>query len=101
MKCSVRSKKIIEQVEEFVGNHMWLLLIMSYLLIAICLSSQLDNVFYKIWGDELFYNEMARSIVESGSFKFAHIDIRAGAYLYPTILAIILRFFIILTQLHI
>lgn len=93
MKCSVRSKKIIEQVGEFVGNHMWLLLIMSYLLIAICLSSQLDNVFYKIWGDELFYNEMARSIVESGSFKFAHIDIRAGAYLYPTILAIILRFF--------
>lgn len=53
----------------------------------------LKPIWYKIWGDELLYTDMARSFANDGTFKFANMYGPNGAYLYPLLLSIVFKFY--------
>lgn len=65
----------------------------TYVISVFLRSLLIDSVWYKIWGDELLYNDVARSFIESGTFKFANMYGPSDAYLYPLTLSIVLKFF--------
>ena len=72
---------------------MLIIICFTYIISVFLRSLLIDSVWYKIWGDELLYNDVARSFIESGTFKFANMYGPSDAYLYPLTLSIVLKFF--------
>lgn len=69
------------------------ILLLVFAFSVILRSLLLQPIWYKIWGDELLYTDMARSFANDGTFKFANMYGPNGAYLYPLLLSVVFKFY--------
>ncbi|WP_026510181.1 hypothetical protein [Butyrivibrio sp. LC3010] len=80
-------KKALVQKNEII------VLLGVYLAIVALLNFSLRYVFCPVYGDILLYTDEARSLADSGTFKFANTYGTSGAYVYPFIISFIYKYF--------